>query len=425
MFSTTEQLGRARNPNRLLERLSHASARLRERHGVLRLELFHRGSDTVRVTRRRGRRAGLLSFGRDDGVAVRLLRRGEDGIRFAAVSGHDEEAFDEAVRCALDHGAASRTVSDHWADRTDPLLDHATGFGPPSRDELVPWLDRAVRGFVEARCAGDPDVVEQAWVEAAATVETWAVDGRPAASRTRKRGWACLERAAGDGIGWRRPLLTAAARWDEIDGGAWIRFDEQREAPIGLRAAIAGGHRTLVFTPETSATLVSALIRFLAASRAPGRTPVGAGLRVWDAPDDPDALFGGRFDDSGLEARRKLLADGNCLCEPIDGAGHDRRPSFRDPPQPMPSQLLVEPDPVEWPDGSFRVNRLSIQPLDTDRWVLDVGGVVEGGSVSQAFVPTGPSRLVAACSGGWGEAEASHRAVRTPFLVFDGLAVRC
>lgn len=424
MVSTPEHTGSARDPTRLLERAARESARIRERLGLERLELFHRGSNRVRVTRRFGRGEDELCFGRDDGVAVRLRGVGDAGVRFAAVSGDGGTAFDEAVSLALAGDGLAGPVSDRWAEQDEPEIDHDAFGLRPSPDPLRVWLDDAIRTFVESRAGGRISSVDQAWVEAAATVETWALDGRAVASRTRVRGWAFLRRAAGGSQPWQRPLLTAGVRWSEIDAGHWVRLDTQRTIPTAGSAGFDPGRgQTVVFTPETSAILISALFRTLTAAGTRSGSPVGRGLRVWDRPDAPDALFGGRFDDSGFPTRPKLLTDGSSVRERMIGPGHDRRPSFRDPPVPLPSQLSVEPPLAEPPPDAFHVSRLSIQPLAEDRWILETGGRIGSARVAQAFISTGPEQLIRGCTAGWGAAESSHRGVTTPSLVFEDLRV--
>jgi hypothetical protein len=136
---------------------------------------------------------------------------------------------------------------------------------------------------------------------------------------------------------------------------------------------------------------------------------------VWNAPDAPDALFGGNFDDSGVGTQRIALADGERLVGRIDGAGHLRRPSFRDAPRPLPSHLLIDPPFRDEAPDAMRVETFSLHPLPTGEWILDIGG---------RFVTTTPEELSRCCVAGLGPAQSSQKGVETPALLFEGLEVR-
>jgi hypothetical protein len=63
----------------------------------------------------------------------------------------------------------------------------------------------------------------------------------------------------------------------------------------------------------------------------------------------------------------------------------------------------------------LRVEAISLHPLPTGEWVLDLGG---------AFVTTTPEELSRGCMAGVGPVRSSHRGVETPALLFEGLEVR-
>jgi hypothetical protein len=408
-----------------LERLASATETLRRRFPLEHVECFHRGSDTMRVTRRAGQREHEVCRGRDDGTAIRLRRTGERAVRFAALTGAPQVVAEELASLALETTSLPGAISDRWVDEASPVLDEEQEAAAPSVDALAGWLDAAIDGFVADRAVGDGPVWEQAWIEVATTVEHWAVDGRAVAARSRRRGWAVLRRAAFGERGGQRPLIAAARRWDAIDPAGWVRLDTQRAIPRPFSDAVRGGRddTTVVFRPEPAAMLVSSLVRGFTAHGVPSGTPVGAGFVVWDDPSVAGALFGGRCDDSGFPVRRKLLADGRTTRERIEGPGHDRRPSFRDPPLAGPSHLVVEAPRADPPPDAFHVHRLSIQPLATDRWVLDVAGSASGAGIRQAAIVVDPVRLVRGCVAGFGESASSHRGVTTPALAFEGLTI--
>jgi hypothetical protein len=210
-------------------------------------------------------------------------------------------------------------------------------------------------------------------------------------------------------------MLIAGRSWDQLDFGRWSEIRGGAVKPDSVASNAVDRRNSFVLDAETSAALVLALVRSVHTGHGPTGSPVGPGWRVWDAPDATDAVFGGKFDDSGFRAARKALADGRRRVGRIDGDGHSRRPSFRDLPRDLPSHLIVDPpDRVETPEA-LRVDALSIHPLPDGRWVLDLGGL---------FVTTHPDEMLNCCVAGVGANRSSYRGVETPALLFEGLEIR-
>jgi hypothetical protein len=399
------------------ERLRDASLRLLARRQFAHVELYHRLSHTIRIvhalddgTEDISRRSGI-----DEGTALRLWSESE-GVRFAAVSGSVRGAIEDAAKRAQ-RGPVSDSPDDLCAG-PERAGDHDDVPIPDERT-LATWLATARDRVGRA--------VERMWVEAAETLETWIVDGEVRASRSRARGWAGLELGATE-RGSGGPLILASRAWNRLDSADWGRLLEWRLAPDSeLQEADRRAETQLVlFSPECSATLVSTLVR--ASAPIDSEIAVGPGFCVMDAPDEPLALFGGVFDDLGFATSRQVVADGRAFCaQPVRGTY--RRPSFRDTPVALPAHLVVAPPDTAPPEARWSIHRLSIHALAADRWVLDVDATLWAGgearcSLSGAHVTTGPRELLAGCIGGVGLPVPSHRGVRTPALLFEGLAVK-
>jgi hypothetical protein len=174
------------------------------------------------------------------------------------------------------------------------------------------------------------------------------------------------------------------------------------------------GEKALLFTPESAAKLVSALVRSFHGDEGNIGRGVGPGWRITDDPLSPAALFGGSFDDAAFTTERRPLAEGGRICGAITGAGNLIRPSFRDPPQPMPAHLIVEPPPAEPPQDPFIVSDLTIHPLSAGEWALQCGDSV---------LNSGPEELIRKCVAGIGPSRLSNAGVLTPALLFEGLQI--
>jgi len=396
---------------------------------IAHLELYHRTSRSVRaVLEREGPATGSASSlssevefrrGHEEGIAVRLWRTGERQSRFVATTGTSAGGIGRAVERAL---AADPTVCESSAERCEPATvagDHDDG-ALPDAGRLATWLLEA-REILTSVPSAAVDV-ERSWVEAARTEETWIVDGRPIASRTRARGWAGVQPV--DAVA---PSILASRSWSHLDPGDLLPLLECRRTVEGGPGIGPAGRAPLLVSADASATLVLALVRTLPMDRVAG--VVGPGFRVWDAPEEDGALFGGRFDDLGYPTSRRQLANGADWIGGLSGRGHYRRPSFRDAPLCLPSNLVVEPAAVGVLDEGWFASRVVIHPLTPEGWILDLDATPwrrgrPCGETRRAQVATGPRELVARCSGGVGPSFASHRGVRTPALRFEGLALR-
>jgi len=406
----------ASNPDRCLERLASLS-RVGVRAGrVLRSELYHRVSAAVRVARGGPEVEASERVGIEEGTALRLWLVGENGYRFAATTGSGRANVDQLVRRAHDGPGPIAAREEARPPTGPPRLDHDEASGLPSVEELTGRLEDGLAIFRNSRRAGEVTEPDQAWIEAASTVETWAVDGVPLASRTRRRGWALLRPAPSDGSsGSPRPALIASRSWDQLALDRWSEARGRTARPGEATPGAANSRISLIFDPETSATLALALVRSVHTGPGPTGLQAGPGWRVWNCPNARNAIFGGNFDDAAVGTAKAVLADGRRLVGRIDGDGHLRRPSFRDLPRPLPSHLIVDPpDRVEAPEA-LRVEAISIHPLPTGQWVLDLGG---------AYVTTTPAEILNCCIAGVGEDRSSHRGVVTPALLFEGLEVR-
>jgi hypothetical protein len=357
--------------------------------------------------------------GIEDGTAVRLQLTDETGCRFAAATGCGRASVELSVRRALDSPGRIVPRAGIRGRIDEPLLDRDPVADLPSSAEVRRRLEDGLEIFRESRRPGEATEPDEAWIEVARTVETWAIDGVAVASRSRQRGWAMLRPAPTAGrSGASRPALIAARSWDRLALDRWAEARGRSVMPDDVTPAGPNGRIPLLFDPETSASLALAVVRTLHTGPGVTGTRVGPGWRVWNAPDAPDALFGGDFDDSGVGTERIVLAEGERLVGRIDGAGHLRRASFRDPPRPLPSHLLFDP-PVRAealePPEAMRVETMSLHPLPTGEWILDLGG---------AYVTTTPEELSRCCAAGVGPALSSYRGVVTPALLFEGLEVR-
>jgi hypothetical protein len=182
----------------------------------------------------------------------------------------------------------------------------------------------------------------------------------------------------------------------------------------------------VTFTAETSSVLVAALVRALHTGSPAPDIPVGPGWQVTDDPLAPDGLFGCSFDDAGFPTGRRVLADGEHGIGAVAGPGSLRRPSFRDPPCARPFHVVLEAGREKAGRDGLHVTELAIHPLPDGGWTLECDGILRRGAewgplVRQGLISTAPAALVRRCIGREGPARDSHRGIRTPSLVFEGL----
>ena len=133
---------------------------------------------------------------------------------------------------------------------------------------------------------------------------------------------------------------------------------------------------------------------------------------------------------SNIVARKavSLLADGVRVVQPLGGPGCFCRPSFRDPPQPRHSNLVLEPGDDPLPPTLLFVSEMTLHPLPGDQWSLECDGTLRRGAESGplvlgALIRTSPRDLVERCVARAGPSVQSHRGVQTPALLFNGLEV--
>jgi hypothetical protein len=182
----------------------------------------------------------------------------------------------------------------------------------------------------------------------------------------------------------------------------------------------------VIFNPECAALLVHALVRQQTPGRDAGEPDVGPAWRVLDAPGDPDALFGGSFDDAGFSTRSLVLGDGQRRRGIIEGPGHYRRASFRDAPVALPAHLIVSRGADAPPARCLVATSLALHTLGPDRWLLQIeGGFLEAGStgppLATSHIPVSPTDLLRRCTAAIGPSRQSHLGVSTPSLLFDSL----
>jgi hypothetical protein len=347
------------------------------------LELYHRFSRLLRVGRRAIDDSWHRRFGREEGLAARLQARAGGGVGFAAASGGGDRSIHKVIDRAS-RARPARVANDaQWSPisgGTVSDLDPPEEY--PDAAALEDWLERAWNALVASKAVRASTESVPLWVEVAQTVES---------------GWAEL---LGDRLVGTGPIEPAMA-----------------------------GSTKLLFNPESSARLVSSLVRAVHTDESLLGSPVGPGWRLVDDPNDLDALFGGSFDDAGFRTRRRTLADGRNLVGLVEGQGNYRRPSFRDPPVPCPTQIVVEADRTSPPDGGMLVSDVEIHPMGPADWIIEIRGAPlrDGRPVAplrHGFVRIEPAVLLERCLAAVGTSRSSHRGVRTPALLFDDLPIR-
>jgi hypothetical protein len=185
----------------------------------------------------------------------------------------------------------------------------------------------------------------------------------------------------------------------------------------------------VLFNPECSAELGLGLVKAFHDPLLDLGTPVSAAWSVTDDPTDPGALFGGKFDDAGFPTAAKTLWRGGRVVDRLRGAGHYRRPSYRDRPGPMPTHLVVDVPASKPPSRFLLVTRMTLHPLGPLRWGLEVDGAVlddgqPASGIRGGFIATSPMELARRCVASVGPTRESHLGVRTAALLFHGLSVR-
>jgi len=422
----------ALSPDRCIERVRELHRALADSNEAWEIELYHRLAQTMRLRESVGTRVAELLVGQEDGVAMRARSKRDGRRSFAACSGLDaaflRRELDSAGR---EVGGPAVGEGELWPRSTAGLsVDREGPLDLPEPTDLRAWLEQAREAMQEPRGRRRVPPPADCRVEVAVIVETWVAEGVAIGSRARRRAWGMARPATDADDVAQRPLVIAARRWDELPVRGWRTIlDDRWIGSARGEAASSLGRVPVLFNPECAAVLGRALIRALHGSD-PGPPPsIATAWKVIDDPTDSQALFGGRFDDAGFPTAQKPLWHRGRAAGRLDGAGHFRRPSFRDPPGPLPSQLVFDVRSGSLPPRVLLVTRLSLHPLAPDRWGLEVDGAIldqgqPGSRVRGAFVSTSPRELAECCVASIGPPRDSHLGVRTAALLFDGLDVR-
>ncbi len=392
----------------------------------LRAELYLRASRRVRVSWTGGGREPRVECGLERGLAVRVVDEAGQRSGFAAASGAGEDAARWAFRqAAASVFRTSALVPVGGGEVTSAKIDREPPRTSAGAGELLAWLreasDRVAaldRRRTRARGA------RVFWVEAGLTAESLVTSGGLRTSRLRHRVW-----ALGVARRWdlpaapERPRFLTAKELADLDAGPWL-------AGLGSGAAREGlprsGPQRLTVLPAAAATLLRALVRALHGPGAVMGIPVGAGWRVRDDPTHPEAMSGGTFDDVGAPAAPRTLADGESIRDRIAGAGCFRRSSFRDPPAPEPSHLVVEGEGRHEDGRGDVVTDLRVVPAESGVWTLLVDGYRERpGPAMDVFLGArmrlAPADLARAVVGAAGPVSPTGEGVSTPTLVLEGV----
>jgi len=394
------------------------------------LELYHRVSRVLRVGRRPVDKSWHRRLGREEGLAARLQAKADTGVGFAAASGGGQLAIRRVIDRASRGRSASAANDAEWSPRDGgTVYDHDPAEEHPDAAALEDWVERAWNALVASKTVRATTEWAPLWVEVAETVETWATDRGLRASRSRVRVWALVEPPSSPGRPAGRPAVIARRGWREFPESGWAELLGDRLKGTGPTEPAIAGSTKLLFNPESSAKLVTSVVRTVHIDESMLGARVGPGWKLVDDPNDLDALFGGSFDDAGFRTRRRTLADGQHLVGLLEGQGNYRRPSFRDLPVPFPTQIVVEADRQPPPDDGMLVSDVQIHPMGPADWIIEIRGAPlrDGRPVAplrHGYVRIDPAALLERCLATVGTARSSHRGVRTPALLFDDLLVR-
>ena len=358
------------------------------------VEGFFRRARSRRVEYERSSEGFRMRGGVEEGGAVRWWAPARSASGFVASSGAPASS---AERCRLLAGETPESPQPQapWCADAVAGEDGATGAELPETAEMTAWL--AAQRLEDAQTA---------WIEAAVTEEVWATGGGVAQIRRRERVWACRSGAAA-------PEFLAER--------GWSAFTRRSFAPE--RAAAGDRQVPEGVSPVLSAAAAARLVLLLARRfHAPGMRPglpVGPGwvLRA----DEPDGLFGARFDDVGFAAAPRELSDGERTRDVWGGPGSWRRASFRDRPEPLPNTLRLDPPKAAPPPPHVWVEHVDVRPAG-EGWSMRFHpqNDPEGLRWSPWTWRVAPESLLRACLGGVGPVRTSHHGVATPALVFDG-----
>jgi len=320
----------------LIEHARVLRACMTARVGSERVELFAKVSHRRRATRDATCDVSLHDV-RESGLACRVFGREGEPAGFASASGvSTSEAEWVADRARTFEGRASGSTpepSDLAGERWD--LDPADSL--PTGDSLI--------ALVRERKAVE-------WIELGTTVEILIGSQGWMACRRRNRAW----------------LLGSNGRGEIRARRGFEDLAEQDEDAISSIPPGGIVPTSLVLAPSASGALVSALVSAFHRSNE----QCGAGLDVDDVPAHEEGLAGGAFDDAGFPTSpRPITADGYWVpFEP--GPGNVWRGSFRAPPTPGTSNLVVSPGKPASHGDCLRISKCRVVPLGRDVWVLDL-----------------------------------------------------
>jgi len=249
------------------------------------------------------------------------------------------------------------------------------------------------------------------WIEAGRTAEVLFGPSGWLTVRSRQRVW---------GLAQTDPTSIIARRNLMDWRGA---LNETEVSSTAAAAAVRPGSQCVTFLPDAASPIVLALVGWfhLRESRIGVR-----GGRGWSVDDDPlhaEGLSGGAFDDAGFRAEPRALAREGANVGRISGPGTLRRRSFRDPPQPAPSNLTVSTDPgSDDRSAGVLVDRCRVIRLEPELWVLELElPSIDGELRRRTYVRISPAELLGRCSRGIGKARVTSDGPIVPSLVFDRL----
>ncbi|MDX1388042.1 MAG: hypothetical protein R3344_02575 [Acidobacteriota bacterium] len=406
------------SPEASLERITRVFERVRGVVGSSRAELYHRASFRLRVRLDASDAREIIETGHDEGLAARV-RTGGGRVGFAAVSGGEIED----AQWALSEAASRETTvaKSSWADHSGAPIIDCDPTVCPDPAALRTTLRRSLSRSGET-CPDSPPTWAGSWIEWGTTVESWVADGGFRASRSRSRAWAMTpKRLAPEHGGGEIPALIAARGLDELGRFGWIAPALHGTA-VPLDAALSDG--TLLLEPFAAALVVRALAVELCAPGRTTRQEVGPGFRISDDPAHPKGLTGGKFDDAGFPTIRKPLADGSRILALFEGRGHLRRSSFRDPPAPDLTTLVVEGGGETPPKTVIHIPEARLHVLAPGDWVLEpvgawLGDAGSGKPIARSFLRVSPHEIARRLHATAGPATLSPNNTQTPALILD------
>jgi hypothetical protein len=315
------------------------------------------------------------------GVAVRLSRPGSGGAGFGSCTGTSSAAALWAASAAN----AGPQAADPPMPRTDAV--------PRLRTDLDPQTAMPGAEQIWAAFDGHPRL---RWLELGTTIEVLIGANEWVAVRRRNRTW------------W-----ESRARQSDFGAlrGLSLPIDERPESDL-----TSGNANTLALSPQAAGTLISATARALyGLLRAKER------LRPsWHLTDDPAnaaGLAGGEFDDAGFATRPRVLADAGGHLGLLSGEGCYWRSSFRDPPRPSPSTLVLRAgERGSQPAARAVVERCRLLPAGRDDFFVEMG---DPDSDDSPIYRLSPAEIAERCIGTWGTPRMTVEGVLTPGLIFS------